>query len=142
MYIGSLRGHKGSVLALAVKDDMLYSGSKDHTIKVSTLYSFLSSRKAWDLERLHCVRTLTGHDDAVIALSTSDAYLYSADPATVKVKEFTLKFSHVIRYGIEREWYAIKQSVKKVVRGSRHSSNLCRDNPHLDSNFQRYCYCN
>ncbi|KAK6238292.1 hypothetical protein QUC31_003761, partial [Theobroma cacao] len=56
--VASMEGHSGAVLCLAFGDKMLYSGFVDHTIRI------------WDTDTLHCIKTLNGHEDAVMSLSS------------------------------------------------------------------------
>jgi WD40 repeat protein len=76
----TLIGHEKSVLALCAtanannkncennskESHYLFSGSRDCTIKV------------WDLETFHCVRTLTGHEHDILALTLDKYRLYSS----------------------------------------------------------------
>ncbi len=54
-----LEGHNEAVLALAVGDLFMASGSYDTTIRF------------WDLASWHCVRKAEGHDDAVRVLAAA-----------------------------------------------------------------------
>ena len=60
-----LDGHAEAVLALAVANNMLASGSYDTTVRF------------WDLTSLRCVRRCEGHTDAVRVLAASDSNFYS-----------------------------------------------------------------
>ena len=53
-----LRGHRGSVLTLCAVDKLLLSGGRDNLIRV------------WDIEALVCRRTLSGHKNDIMTLST------------------------------------------------------------------------
>ncbi|KAB1202080.1 Zinc finger CCCH domain-containing protein 17 [Morella rubra] len=61
----SLKGHTCDIVSLVIGGDNLYSGSKDHTIRV------------WDHESLQCIRTLEGHTDTVTSLIFCETYLLS-----------------------------------------------------------------
>ena len=60
-----LEGHLEAVLALAVGDTFLVSGSYDTTVRF------------WDLETLCCVRKCEGHKDAVRVLAVVDDKVFS-----------------------------------------------------------------
>ena len=66
--ITTLSGHTNSVLALAIYDSKLYSGSVDKTIKVWSL-------EAGDFGRE--ITTLSGHTYSVRALAIQESKLYS-----------------------------------------------------------------
>ncbi|KAH6831671.1 zinc finger WD40 repeat protein 1 [Perilla frutescens var. hirtella] len=61
-----LKGHRGAVCSLVIRDDRLYSGSRDCTIKV------------WDLQHLQCLQALYGHTRDVISVLCWESYLLSA----------------------------------------------------------------
>ncbi|WRX15093.1 WD40 repeat - like 10, partial [Theobroma cacao] len=63
--IGAYKGHFGVVLCLAVGDTKLYYGSVDHTIRV------------WDTDTLQCIKSLNGHEDAVMSLLHYNRCLFS-----------------------------------------------------------------
>ena len=69
--ITTLSGHTNTVMALAIYDSKLYSGSLDKTIKV------------WSLEAGDFGREITtlsaGHTNTVYALAIQDGKLYSGD---------------------------------------------------------------
>ena len=60
-----LEGHSEAVLALAVGDVHLVSGSYDTTVRF------------WDLNTFRCVRKCDGHDDAVRVLAASGSRVFS-----------------------------------------------------------------
>eukprot|EP00803_Ostreobium_quekettii_P009239 evm.model.scf_479.6 EVM.evm.TU.scf_479.6 scf_479:33896-37924(+) len=60
-----LEGHSEAVLALAVGDRNLVSGSYDTTVRF------------WDLEALRCVKKCEGHDDAVRVLAAANGKVFS-----------------------------------------------------------------
>jgi len=64
--VGTYVGHTGPVWALALKGDMIFSGSSDLTIK------------AWDCNKQVCVQTLSGHEGIVHALEIIRNCIYSA----------------------------------------------------------------
>ncbi|KAL0008767.1 hypothetical protein SO802_010269 [Lithocarpus litseifolius] len=69
-----LKGHTHGITSLVVGGNSLYSGSKDHTIRV------------WDHENWQCIMTLNGHDDFVKSLICWDKYLFSGSlDCTIKV---------------------------------------------------------
>ncbi|XP_061350604.1 zinc finger CCCH domain-containing protein 48-like [Gastrolobium bilobum] len=85
--IESLSGHTKAVVCLTVNRNMLYSGSRDHSIMV------------WDLDTLVCKMTLNGHTDVVRSLICWDNYLLSSSyDCTIKVwgasEEGTLKVTY------------------------------------------------
>ncbi|KAL5565484.1 hypothetical protein UlMin_028648 [Ulmus minor] len=71
----SLEGHTSTVICLAIgRDNRLYSGSMDHTIRV------------WDTSTLQCIATLEGHSDSVMSLICWDQFLLSASlDGTLKI---------------------------------------------------------
>ncbi|XP_030967662.1 zinc finger CCCH domain-containing protein 17-like [Quercus lobata] len=71
----TLKGHTHGITSLVVGGgNRLYSGSKDHTIRV------------WDHENWQCIMTLNGHDDVVKSLMCWDKYLFSGSlDCTIKV---------------------------------------------------------
>ncbi|XP_058760405.1 zinc finger CCCH domain-containing protein 48-like [Vicia villosa] len=73
--VASLRGHTKSVVCLAVGcNKMLYSGSKDQSIKV------------WDLHKFECKMTLNAHTGEVTSLICWDKFLLSGSSnCTIKV---------------------------------------------------------
>ncbi|KAL6045526.1 Tripartite motif-containing protein 72 [Balamuthia mandrillaris] len=73
--IKTLTGHQNWVFALASCNNLVFSGSSDHTIKV------------WSADSLQCVKTLTGHGDQVRALCVSGDYLFSGSyDCTIKAQ--------------------------------------------------------
>lgn len=94
--VASLCGHTKSVVCLAVGGSkMLYSGSRDQTIKV------------WDLDTFECTMTLNAHTDAVTSLICWDKFLLSgSSDCTIKVwfqnKAGTLEvaYSHNVENGV------------------------------------------
>ncbi|XP_058735039.1 zinc finger CCCH domain-containing protein 48-like [Vicia villosa] len=94
--VASLRGHTKSVVCLAVGcNKMLYSGSKDQSIKV------------WDLDTFECKMTLNAHTDEVTSLICWDNFLLSgSSDCTIKVwyktVEDTLEvaYSHNVENGV------------------------------------------
>lgn len=66
--IGTFRGHKGPVCALAVHKHELYSGAGDCVLKV------------WDLQSLYngCVKTVSTQDVTIHCALTSGDFLYTA----------------------------------------------------------------
>ena len=65
LWLQVLEGHTEAVLALAVGDQHLVSGSYDTTVRF------------WDLNTLRCVRKCDGHDDAVRVLAAANGRVYS-----------------------------------------------------------------
>lgn len=61
----TLEGHQEAVLALAVGDRFLVSGSYDTTVRF------------WDLTTLRCFRKCEGHDDAVRVLAVAGGRVFS-----------------------------------------------------------------
>ncbi|KAM3732135.1 hypothetical protein ACB098_11G037500 [Castanea mollissima] len=62
----TLKGHTHGITSLVVGGgNRLYSGSKDHTIRV------------WDHENCQCIMTLNGHNDVVKSLMCWYKYLFS-----------------------------------------------------------------
>ncbi|KAK8627911.1 hypothetical protein V6N13_135508 [Hibiscus sabdariffa] len=61
----SLKGHTRAVVSLVVGANRLYSGSVDHSIK------------AWSLETLQCLQTLTEQTDVVMSLLCWEQFLLS-----------------------------------------------------------------
>ncbi|KAF7815898.1 Zinc finger CCCH domain-containing protein 48 [Senna tora] len=94
----ALSGHTKSVvsLTLGVHNNLLFSASMDHTIKV------------WDLETLQCITTLKAHNDAVTSLICWGNYLISTSlDGTIKVwdatdggKTFKVVYTHNEQHGI------------------------------------------
>ncbi|KAL3819963.1 hypothetical protein ACJIZ3_005868 [Penstemon smallii] len=64
--VAVLKGHSGAVCSLVIGSNMLYSGSRDCTIKT------------WDLQNLQCRQTLHGHTRDVTSVLCWDNYLLSA----------------------------------------------------------------
>jgi WD40 repeat protein len=62
----ALSGHTRAVLTLARHGAIVYSGSRDRSIRV------------WDLHSRLCIRTLSAHSADVLALATTPTRLYSA----------------------------------------------------------------
>ena len=60
-----LEGHLEAVLALAVGETHLVSGSYDTTVRF------------WNLDTLRCVRKCEGHEDAVRVLAVVDGKVFS-----------------------------------------------------------------
>lgn len=60
-----LEGHTEAVLALAVGEQHLISGSYDTTVCF------------WDLDLLRCVKKCEGHDDAVRVLAAAGGKVFS-----------------------------------------------------------------
>ncbi|KAE7997376.1 hypothetical protein FH972_002017 [Carpinus fangiana] len=72
--VASLKGHTSDMVSLTIGRKWLYSGSKDHTIRVC------------DHITLECVMTLDGHVDTVTSLICWEDYLLSGSlDHTVKV---------------------------------------------------------
>ncbi|GAV64322.1 WD40 domain-containing protein, partial [Cephalotus follicularis] len=72
--VASLDGHTMAVVCLTVGANKLFSGSKDHTIRI------------WDIETLKCTHTLKGHTDAVMSIIGWDHYLMTCSlDKTIKV---------------------------------------------------------
>ncbi|KAL5062086.1 hypothetical protein RYX36_023823 [Vicia faba] len=94
--VASLCGHTKSVVCLTVgANKMLYSGSKDQSIKV------------WDLDTFECKMTLNAHADEVTSLLCWDNFLLSgSSDCTIKVwyktMEDTLEvaYSHNVENGV------------------------------------------
>ena len=63
--IAILQGHIGVVVCLVVHNNILYSGSNDHTIR------------AWNLDTNECITALQGHADWVECLVVHNNVLYS-----------------------------------------------------------------
>ena len=61
----TLKGHGAAILALAVADGKIVSGSNDNTIRI------------WDLATGQHIRTLKGHNGAVLALAVADGKIVS-----------------------------------------------------------------
>ncbi|XP_061341186.1 zinc finger CCCH domain-containing protein 48-like isoform X2 [Gastrolobium bilobum] len=115
--IASLRGHTEAVVCLCVGRNMLYSGSKDHSIKV------------WDLDTLQCERTLNGHTEVVTSLICWEQFLLSSSSdCTIKVwgftKEETLEviYTHTQENGVLALCGRIDAEAKPILYCS------CRDN--------------
>jgi F-box/WD-40 domain protein 7 len=69
-----LSGHQGAVSCLTVKDQILFSGSGDNTIKI------------WDIENGKEIRTLNGHQAPVCCLTVQDGILFSgSSDNTIKI---------------------------------------------------------
>ncbi|XP_027337785.1 zinc finger CCCH domain-containing protein 17-like [Abrus precatorius] len=88
--VASLTAHSKAVVCLAVGGKMLFSGSKDQSIKV------------WDLDTLQCKMTLNVHTDVVTSLVCWDHYLLSSSfDCTIKIwvatEEGTLKVTYTHR---------------------------------------------
>ncbi|KAL0009023.1 hypothetical protein SO802_010525 [Lithocarpus litseifolius] len=71
----TLKGHTHGITSLVVGGgNRLYSGSKDHTIRV------------WDHENWQCIVTLNGHDDVVKCPMCCNKYLFTGSlDCTIKV---------------------------------------------------------
>ena len=66
----------------------------------------------WDTETRHCVRTLGGHAADVIALSTSQNFLYSSSvDCTVRVRGVCLPFAHFLMQVWDRRRLACVQTL-------------------------------
>ena len=63
--IATLQGHTYSVKCLIVHNNILYSGSRDKTIR------------AWNLDTNECIATLQGHTSNVLCLIVHNNILYS-----------------------------------------------------------------
>eukprot|EP01117_Protostelium_nocturnum_P018854 TRINITY_DN797_c0_g1_i1.p1 TRINITY_DN797_c0_g1~~TRINITY_DN797_c0_g1_i1.p1 ORF type:complete len:537 (+),score=106.78 TRINITY_DN797_c0_g1_i1:51-1613(+) len=73
-FITEFSEHKWEVWQLLIRDNLLFSGSFDHTVKV------------WDLETFQCLKTLQGHKGYVHSLSISGYHLCSGSgDKTIKV---------------------------------------------------------
>ncbi|XP_059438087.1 zinc finger CCCH domain-containing protein 48-like [Corylus avellana] len=93
--VASLKGHTSDVVALTVGRERLYSGSKDHTIRV------------WDHKTLECVMTLDGHADTVTSLICWEDFLLSGSlDRTVKAWAMNEEgrveaiYTHVEEHGV------------------------------------------
>ncbi|KAL5056027.1 hypothetical protein RYX36_036709, partial [Vicia faba] len=86
--VASLCGHTKSVVCLAVGcNKMLYSGSKDQSIKV------------WDLDTFECKMTLNAHTDEVTSLICWDNFLLSgSSDSTIKVWYKTVQETLEVAY--------------------------------------------
>ena len=109
--VGELEGHKYTIWALASDGFHLYSGSNDHTIRVSTSLSSLplifpptSSLihspvyiygQVWNLEGLACTSILTEHESKIFGLEIKDNLLFSSGDKIVKV---LILFSYFISF--------------------------------------------
>jgi len=82
--VGTYVGHTGPVWALALKGDMIFSGSSDLTIK------------GWDCNRQVCVQTLTGHEGIVHAVEIIGNKLYSAS-SDCTIKVWSLETSEMLK---------------------------------------------
>ena len=63
--IATLRGHTGDVSCLIARNNILYSGSQDRTIR------------AWNLDTNECITALQGHTRVVTCLIVHNNILYS-----------------------------------------------------------------
>ncbi|KAE8076587.1 hypothetical protein FH972_015225 [Carpinus fangiana] len=97
--VASLKGHTSDVVSLTVGCEWLYSGSKDHTIRV------------WDHKTLECVMTLDGHADTVTSLICWEDYLLSGSLDRT-IKAWALNegghleaiYTHVEEHGVVAFW--------------------------------------
>ncbi|CAK8560911.1 unnamed protein product [Lathyrus sativus] len=94
--VASLRGHTKSVVCLTVGVvKMLFSGSKDQSIKV------------WDLDTFECKMTLNAHTDGVTSLLCWDNFLLTgSSDCTIKVwykteaETMEVVYSHKLENGV------------------------------------------
>ncbi|KAI5421537.1 hypothetical protein KIW84_045092 [Lathyrus oleraceus] len=94
--VASLRGHTKSVACLTIGAyRMLYSGSKDQSIKV------------WDLDTFECKMTLNAHTNEVTSLLCWDNFLLSGSlDCTIKVwyktevENLEVAYSHKVENGV------------------------------------------
>ena len=60
-----LEGHTNSVWSVAIKDNLIISGSTDKTIKI------------WDIDSGICIKTLEGHNGSVYSVAIKDNLIIS-----------------------------------------------------------------
>ena len=86
-----LEGHTSSIWSIAIKDNLIISGSSDEKIKI------------WDIYSGECIKTLEGHTDSVISVAIKDNLIISgSNDKTIRIHPITIfpnesdKFQRVI----------------------------------------------
>jgi E3 ubiquitin-protein ligase TRAF7 len=124
---GTYLGHEGPVWALAVYNDLLFSGSSDTTIKVWETSSAFSCRKTlqrhtgivhcmlcfnhklysgssdktvivWDIGTCEVVDTLVGHDNPVCTIAVENGMLFTGSLKSVRVWDVRCLHAFVCGY--------------------------------------------
>ncbi|KAI3892745.1 hypothetical protein MKX03_017783 [Papaver bracteatum] len=113
----ALQGHSAaSVLTLAVRANILYSGSMDNTVRV------------WALETLQCIYTLTDHTSAVMSVLCWDQFSLSCSlDKTIKIWAVTKSGKLEVTYTNEEKHGLLALSGMPDAQGKPVLMCSCKD---------------